>query len=89
MLAAIAVREGCPRQIVEHGPLAYGFQCHMEFTPEVIDLLIAASEAELATLTAHRFVQQPAALRKNDYAAMNAALFTFLDKLVAAYRARR
>ena len=88
MLVVIATSEGCPRQIVEYGPLAYGFQCHMEFTPEVIDLLIAASESELATLTAHRFVQQPTALRKNDYTAMNAALFTFLDKLVAEYRAR-
>ena len=85
----IATSEGCPRQIVEYGPLAYGFQCHMEFTPEVIDLLIAASESELATLTAHRFVQQPAALRKNDYTAMNEKLFTFLDKLAETYRARR
>ena len=85
----IAYSEGCPRQIVEYSNLVYGFQCHMEFTPEVIDLLIAASESELATLTAHRFVQQPAALRKNDYTAMNEKLFVFLDKLVAAYRARR
>ncbi len=85
----IATSEGCPRQIVEYGPLAYGFQCHMEFTPEVIDLLIAASESDLAARKSQRFVQQPAALRANDYTAMNAALFTFLDKLVEAYRARR
>lgn len=83
----IATSKGCPRQIVEYGKLAYGFQCHMELTPEVVELLIAASEAEFPTLTAHRFVQQPAALRRNDYTEMNAKLFTFLDKLVAEYQA--
>lgn len=57
----------------------------MEFTPEVIELLIAASEAELKTLTAHRFVQQPDALRANEYGEMNRKLFGFLDELVKAY----
>lgn len=85
----IAYSEGCPRQIIEYGELAYGFQCHMEFTPDVIELLIAASEHELATLTHHRFVQQPDALRANDYGAMNQKLFGFLDKLMAAYAANR
>lgn len=84
----IAYSEGCPRQIVEYSDLVYGFQCHMEFTPEVIELLIEASERELATLTAHRFVQRPAALRANDYDAMNQKLFGFLDKLVAVYTAK-
>jgi GMP synthase (glutamine-hydrolysing) len=85
----LASSEGCPRQIIEYGALAYGFQCHMEFTPEVIELLIEASAPELATLTAHRYVQQPAALRANGYTAMNQQLFGFLDKLAAAYAASR
>lgn len=85
----IAFSEGCPRQIVEYSNLVYGFQCHMEFTPEVIELLIAASERELATLTAHRFVQQPDALRANDYDAMNQKLFGFLDHLLEAYAKKR
>ena len=83
----LAYSEGCPRQIVEYSPLVYGFQCHMEFTPAVVEALIAASEKELATLTEHRFVQQPDALRANTYDAMNQALFVFLDKLMAAYTA--
>jgi len=83
----IARSEACPRQIIEYGDLVYGFQCHMEFTPEVVELLIAASARELATLTAHRFVQQPDALRANDYAAMNRKLFGFLDRLMASYAA--
>ncbi len=85
----IAYSEGCPRQIIEYGDLVYGFQCHMEFTPEVVELLIAASEPELRTLAAHRFVQQPEALRANDYGAMNEKLFGFLDGLMKAYAEKR
>jgi len=85
----IAYSEGCPRQIVEYSNLVYGFQCHMELTREVVELLIAASEKELATLTAHRFVQQPDALRKNNYDTMNQQLFAFLDKLMADYAVTR
>ena len=81
----IAYSEGCPRQIIEYGNLVYGFQCHMEFTPEVIELLIAASETELAALAAHRFVQPPAVLRTHDWLAMNDKLFVFLDRLMQAY----
>lgn len=83
----IAYSDGCPRQIVEYSDLVYGFQCHMELTHEVIELLIAASEQELASLVDHRFVQQPEALRANDYRSMNQALFVFLDKLMKAYAA--
>ncbi|MFT3719184.1 type 1 glutamine amidotransferase [Pseudorhodoferax sp.] len=85
----MAYSEGCPRQIIEYGDLVYGFQCHMEFTPEVVELLIAASEPELKTLAAHRFVQQPDALRAHDHGAMNQALFGFLDRLVEAYIQKR
>ncbi|MBB3117306.1 type 1 glutamine amidotransferase [Pseudoduganella violacea] len=81
----MASSEACPRQIIAYRDLVYGFQCHMEFTPEAVELLIAASEAELATLSAHRFVQQPAALRANSYAAMNQKLFAFLDRLMLEY----
>ena len=85
----LAYSEGCPRQIVEYAPQVYGFQCHMELTPEVVELLIAASEQDLAKLTDHRFVQQPAELRKNDYTEMNQHLYSFLDKLVDAHQAAK
>ena len=84
----IAFSEGCPRQIVEYGDRVYGFQCHMEFTPQVVERLIAASGRELAALGTHRFVQQPAALRANDHGAMNQKLFGFLDRLMAACAAK-
>ena len=85
---ARATSEGCPRQIVEYSGRVYGFQCHLELTPELIDRLIAASAAELATLTNHRFVQQPEILRSNTYQAMNRALFVFPDRLVDGTTAR-
>ena len=85
----LARSEGCPRQIIQYAERVYGFQCHMEFTPEVVELLIAASGAELAALAGRRFVQQPDALRGNDYAAMNHTLFGFLDQLMADYACSR
>lgn len=85
----IASSEGCPRQIVAYGKWVYGFQCHMEFNPEVIELLIANADPALETLAHHRFVQQAEALRQNDYADMNAKLFTFLDKLSEEYGTAR
>lgn len=84
----IAYSEGCPRQIIEYSKLVYGFQCHMEFTHDVVELLIAHSEGELATLVGYKYVQQPDALRQNDYLEMNETLFVFLDKLVREYESR-
>lgn len=81
----LAYSEGCPRQIVEYSNLVYGFQCHMEFTREVIELLIEAAEQELPTLMEHRFVQQPDVLRQHDFSEMNQKLGGFLDKLALAY----
>jgi GMP synthase (glutamine-hydrolysing) len=82
----LAYSEGCPRQIVEYSTLVYGFQCHMEFTQDVVEMLIVASERELATLKHERFVQQPETLRRNDYNEMNQKMFVFLDKLLLDYQ---
>jgi GMP synthase (glutamine-hydrolysing) len=82
----LAYSEGCPRQIVEYGELVYGFQCHMEFTAEVVEKLIAASGEELDAAVGRRFVQQPGELRGNDYEEMNLKLFGFLDRLVMQYQ---
>jgi len=69
----LARSKACPRQIIEYAPLVYGFQCHMEFTPEVLAGLIANSQEE--------DVQHADA----SFTAMNDKLFTFCDKLMAAY----
>lgn len=85
----IAYSEGCPRQIIEYSALVYGFQCHMEFTLEVVDLLIAASKDEISSLGQHRFVQQPGVLRRNEYTTAHQKLFTFLDRLIEEYVSNR
>lgn len=80
--SVIAASAGCPRQIIEYTPLVYGFQCHLEFNPEVIELLIA-NDLENIEKNSHRpYVQSVAELRSNDYKVMNKALFAFLDCLV-------
>ena len=82
----LATSAGCPRQIVEYGPFSYGFQCHMEFNPAVVERLIEHSADELVSLLLQgRFVQQPEELLGNGYDAMNDTLFSFLDRLAADY----
>lgn len=83
----IAYSEGCPRQIIAYSDRVYGFQCHMELTRPVVERLIQASGHEWLTSRHTRFVQQPEALRANDYAQMNQKLFVFLDRLVEQSRA--
>jgi len=85
----IAHSEGCPRQIVAYSDLVYGFQCHMELTPEVVELLIANSEKDLSRAAEYRFVHTPAELRAHDYREMNQALFIFLNKLAERYTRSR
>jgi len=85
----LASSEGCPRQIIAYSNLVYGFQCHLELTPEVVELLIANDEQELINNTKHRFVQKPDEIRTYDYTEMNEVLFRFLDKLVAEYSMQR
>jgi GMP synthase (glutamine-hydrolysing) len=81
----LAYSQGCPRQIVQYSEMAYGFQCHMEFTPEVVDLLIEASQEELEDLAGGEFIQSPEELRENNYTEMNELLYGFLDRLAEKY----
>jgi GMP synthase (glutamine-hydrolysing) len=81
----IAYSEGCPRQIVQYDTFVYGFQCHMEFTHELVELLIEHSEIELQRDKNNKFVHQAEELRQNGYTTMNHNLFVFLDKFTDAY----
>jgi GMP synthase (glutamine-hydrolysing) len=83
----LATSDGCARQIVRYGELAYGFQCHLEFTRQSIPPLIAASAGELAQRSGERYVQTASFRRGDAYDAMNAALFSFLDNLARDYLA--
>ncbi|WGL81943.1 type 1 glutamine amidotransferase [Enterobacter cloacae] len=79
----LANSEGCPRQIVQYGERVYGFQCHMELTPEVVESLIEHSQNDLRRAGELRFVETAEKLRSHDYREMNQVLFSFLDKLTA------
>jgi len=81
----LATTVGCPRQIVAYDNLVYGFQCHMELTPAVIELLIAEELDFLTNNTAYRYVQKPDEIRSYDLHEMNEMLFRFLDKLETEY----
>lgn len=79
----LAHSEGCPRQIVQYGERVYGFQCHMELTSDVVELLIEHSQNDLRRAGEFRFVETAEKLRSHDYREMNQVLFSFLDKLTA------
>lgn len=81
----LATSMGCPRQIVAYSDLVYGFQCHMELTPEVVELLIAEELGFLTNNTVHKYVQKPDEIRSYDLSEMNKMLFQFLDKLAMKY----
>ncbi len=85
----LAYSEGCPRQIVQYSEFVYGFQCHMEFTSEVVELLIESSQEELNDLSGGKFIQSPEKLRANNYSEMNELLYGFLDRLVDRYMLSR
>jgi len=82
----IAYSEGCPRQIISYSDRVIGFQCHMELTPDIVELLIEQSAKDLDRAAEYRFVNTPEELRAHDYSEMNQVLFVFLDKLEARYK---
>lgn len=82
----LAISEGCPRQIIAYSNLVYGFQCHWEFTPEVVEMLIANDEEILQNRKISRFIQQPDDIRNYNYEEMNDNLFLFMEKLIDEYK---
>lgn len=78
----LAVSDGCPRQIIRYTERVYGFQCHLELTPTLVEGLIAHDEAHWPESGIYPFVQTPEVIRAYDYTAMNEALWAFLDGFV-------
>ncbi|MNR43197.1 glutamine amidotransferase [compost metagenome] len=80
----IAFSEGCPRQIVAYSDLIFGFQCHMELSKEIVQMLI--DNDDLSEAPKYRFVEGPNILLRHDYSEMNRKLYEFLDKLAVSYK---
>ncbi len=78
----LATSEGCPRQIVAYSDRVYGFQCHLELTREVVELLIANDEDILKNNSQHRFIQEADEILNYNYTEMNNNLYLFLDKFI-------
>ena len=82
----IAYSEGCPRQVVAYSDLVFGFQCHMEFSKDVVAQLI--ENDDFSEAANYRFVEQPEELLSHNYDEMNQKLHEFLDKLVRTYQCK-
>jgi len=84
----LATSEGCPRQIVEYSNLVYGFQCHLEFTPESVAELVSVSVDEFSDIDNHPYIQNPEYIIDSSSLHMNSLLFEFMDKLMIEYTKR-
>ena len=82
----LASSGGCSRQIVKYGEFVYGFQCHPEFTRESVTALTESSAGELVASCGRPYVQDAAEILGHAFEHMNAALFSFLDRLTADHR---
>jgi GMP synthase (glutamine-hydrolysing) len=76
----LAYSEGCPRQILRYAPHVYGFQCHLEITPEGIEDLIAACPGDLKPA---RFVQTAEQLKMQAYKSVNDLMIELLDRFIS------
>ncbi|MGT2925067.1 glutamine amidotransferase-related protein [Streptococcus caviae] len=79
----LAVSQGCPRQIVKYSDKHYGFQCHLEFTQDLVANLLAQAADFDRTVQHHKYVQQAKLIQGFDYREMNEKLFSFLDSFNA------
>lgn len=75
----LAVSDGCPRQIIRYSDRVYGFQCHMEFTSELVERFLDLEASHWPEAGTYPYVQTPEAFRREDFGAMNEALCEFLD----------
>ena len=77
----LATSKGCPRQIIKYSEKHYGFQCHLEFTKALTELLIYSEKTLEQDSQTLPFVQSSQTIRNNSYDEMNNLLYKFLDKL--------
>ena len=77
----LATSKGCPRQIVKYSEKHYGFQCHLEFTKALTELLIYSDKTLEQDSQTLPFVQSSQTIRNNNYDEKNNLLYKFLDKL--------
>ncbi len=75
----LARSAGCPRQGFRYGDRVYGFQFHMEITPEVANDLVANCPEDI---TPGNFVQTAETFLAHDFKPINEGMIQILDRLV-------
>ena len=81
--AVLAESDGCPRQIVRYGELAYGFQAHLEFTKEIVAQGLKKAGDKLKD--GGRYVHTPEEILAFDYTGTTVLMCAFMDALVERY----
>lgn len=79
----LAWTEGCPRQIVQYSEEVFAFQCHPEMTSESTRALLAHGEIQLRRYHGHRYTQTASEIRVGCFEHATAALWLFLDTILA------
>ena len=77
----LAESQGCPRQIVKFGDKQFGFQCHMEFSKDLVAGLIAEEDNLEGESLKEPYVQSSSEILAYNYDEMNHYLYNFLDEL--------
>jgi GMP synthase (glutamine-hydrolysing) len=75
----LAKSKGCPRQVIRYGELVYGFQCHFEYTSELLESMIKNCGHELEMYKGLPYVQSAEEMKKHDFSLANKLLYRFLD----------
>ncbi len=78
-LKLLASSEGCPVQIFGYKGLAYGFQCHLEFTKNTTAKLINNSPNDLEPSI---YTQTSDEIIAGNFQSLNYTLYTFLDQFL-------
>lgn len=64
----LATSRGCPRQIIQYLPHAYGFQCHPEMTLQIANDLVSNCAEDF---TEGEYIQPPEEILSQDFHALN------------------
>lgn len=75
----LAKSEGCPRQAFRYGDRIYGFQCHFEFTKELISGMIDNCVADL--VTPGKYISSVKELLEADCSQINSRMESVLNYL--------
>ncbi|EHJ52208.1 glutamine amidotransferase-related protein [Streptococcus macacae] len=79
----LAASKGCPRQIIKYADKVYAFQCHLEFSKELVKALLAHEVNYDQQVQEEPYYQPAWEILDYDYSKMNQVLYRFLDKLTA------